>query len=135
MPTINLPDGHSAVLRDDEVRRSDARFVARAADHELQVTGDQKTQRVEAAGTLMVTATMQDAIIARFVSSWTLTDPSGQPLPITLETVQDLPMRYFKPLAMALRSQLLEVQMGVEEEDGQLDPTSAERLSRSAPTA
>ena len=134
MPTIQLPDGHTAELRDpNDVRRGDARAVAAAADKDMKVTGDGK--QMQAAGAMLGTATMQDALVARFVKSWTLTDDDGKPLPVTLEVVQDLPLRYYKPLAAPLIPVLVEI-MGAGEEmtNGQPPPLSVKRLSQSAST-
>jgi hypothetical protein len=136
MPTIQLPDGHSAVIRDPaDVRRGDARAVAAAADKDMTVTGDKDGQHLQAAGAMLGTATMQDALVARFVTSWTLTDDAGRPLPITLEVIQDLPLRYYKALAAPLVPVLAEI-MGAGEEmaNGQPDPLSVARLSQSAST-
>lgn len=105
MATIQLPDGHTAELRDDELRRSDIRFVAEIMDRAMHITGNGDGE-MQAHGVMVSTATTQDAIIARFLRSWTLktggpNHDEGEPLPITLEVVQDLPLRYYRPLATA----------------------------------
>lgn len=133
MPTIELPDGHTAEIRDPaDVRRGDVRAVAAAADKDMTLSGDGK--QLQAAGAMLGTATMQDALMVRFVKSWTLTDDDGQPLPITLEVVQDLPLRYYTPIAAPLVPVLAEIMGAGQEMNGQPDPLSAARLSTSAPT-
>lgn len=138
MPTIELPDGHTAEIRDPaDVRRGDVRAVAAAADADMKVSGDAK--QLQAAGMMLGTATMQDALMARFVRSWTLrtdglNNDEGEPLPVTLEVVQDLPLKYYKLIAAPLLPVLQEI-MGVGQEmNGQPDPLSVARLSQSAST-
>jgi hypothetical protein len=136
---VELPGGHSAELRDpSDVRRGDVRAVAAAADKDMAVSGD--GQQVQAAGVMLGTATMQDALVVRFVTSWTLRadgpgNDEGEPLPVTLDVVQDLPLKYYKPLAAPLTGVLAEI-MGVGDQaaNGQPDPLSAARSSRSAST-
>jgi hypothetical protein len=140
MPTINLPDGHTAEIRDPaDVRRGDVRAVAAAADKDMTMSGDGK--QMQAAGAMLGTATMQDALMARFVKSWSLTGKDapgfvedGQSLPVSLEVVQDLPLRFYKPIAAPLVPVLAEIMGAGQEMNGQPDPLSVGRLSTSAPT-
>lgn len=143
MPRIELPGGHHAIIRDPaDVRRGDVRAVAKAADKDMSVSGNQ--QQMQAAGMMTATATMQDVVVHRFLRSWTLqakdVDPEERPedetpVPITLEVVQDLPLRFYNPLARPLIPALQEIQgMGQQEGNGEPDPLSVARLSTSAPT-
>lgn len=141
MPTIPLPDGHSAEIRDPaDVRRGDVRAVAAAADKDMQVSGSQDGMQIQAGGMMLGTATMQDTVVFRFLRSWTLkTDgpnlDEGGPLPVTLDVIQDLPLRYYTPLASATRPALLEINgAGQQIANGQPDPLSVARLSKSAST-
>lgn len=142
MPRIELPDGHWAELRDPaDVRRGDVRAVAAAADRDMTLTGSGDGQRMEAAGAMLGTATMQDALMVRFVTSWSLTGrefgrDDDEPLPVTLEVVQDLPLKLYKPIAAPLLGVLAEIMGGGGESNGQApDPLSAAPSSSSASTA
>jgi hypothetical protein len=138
MPTIELPDGHSAEIRDPtDVRRGDVRAVAAAADKDMTLSGDQQGGRtqMQAVGAMLGTATMQDTVVLRFVKSWTLTDDDGRPLPVTLDVIQDLPLRYYNPLAAATLPALVAIQGGDQQiANGEPDPLSVARLSPSAST-
>jgi hypothetical protein len=142
MPRVDLPGGHHAIIRDPaDVRRGDVRAVAAAADKDLSVSGN--TQQLQAAGMMLGTATMQDVVVHRFLRSWTLlmkdVDPDRaedeRPAPITLEVIQDLPLRFYNAIAKPLIPALTEIQgMGGQESNGEPDPLSVARLSQSAST-
>lgn len=128
MPTIQLPDGHTADLRDiADLRRGDVRFALKAAD-------DEGINLFGAGMGLSGIGTLQDALIVRFVRRWDLTDEQGQPLEVSLASVQDLPVRYHKVLAAVVTPALQEI-LGGGEANGQApDPLSAGPSSRSAST-
>jgi hypothetical protein len=136
MPTIPLPDGHSAELRDpNDVRRSDVRAAMRSAD----------ASGVDLSGGLTLDAmgALEDGLLPRFIVSWTLTNAIAgsangdgtAPLPITAEALQDLPLSYYRPLeeafAPALAATIRQVTGGGQEP---VDPTSAAPSSKSVPT-
>ena len=136
MPTIDLPDGHSADLRDpNDVRRSDVRAAMRAAD----------AQGIDISGGLTLDAigALEDGLLPRFIVSWTLTNAVAgstngdgtASLPITAESLQDLPLSYYQPLEMAfapaLQATIRQVTGGGQEP---VDPTSAAPSSKPAPT-
>lgn len=117
MPTINLPDGNTAEMRDsDDLRRSDIRAALKAADAEgINVLGDGMG--------LLAIATIQEALVWRFVRRWSLVNGDGStPLPITLENVRELPLKTFRPLGDYVQP-LLQTVLGGGDEP--VDPTSA----------
>jgi hypothetical protein len=142
MPTIQLPDGHSAEIRaPTDVRRGDSRAVAAAGDKDLMVSGSSDGKQLQAAGAMLGTATMQDAVVFRFLKSWTLTvkdaDPDSDdegPAPITLEVVQNLPLKFYNPIAAPLLPALQKIMGAGQEMNGDPDPLSVARLSPSAST-
>jgi hypothetical protein len=118
MPTINLPDGNTAEMRDaDDLRRSDIRAALKAADAE--------GINVLAGGMgLLAIATIQEALVWRFTRRWSLVNGDGTtPLPITLETVRDLPLGVFNPLGAYVQP-LLQTVLGGDAGEP-VDPTSA----------
>lgn len=129
MPKVELPDGHSAELRDvADLRRGDVRFALKAAD-------DEGINLFGAGMGLSGIGTLQDALIVRFVRRWDLTDDDGKPLEVSLATVQDLPVKYHKPLAAVVTPALAEI-LGGGETNGQApSPLPAGPSSTSAPTA
>lgn len=128
MPTIELPDGHTAELRDvGDLRRGDVRFALKAAD-------DEGINLFGAGMGLSGIGTLQDALIVRFVRRWSLTNDEGQPLEVSLAAVQDLPVKYHKPLAAVVTPALAEI-LGGGEANGQApSPLPAGPSSTSAPT-
>src|SRR6266487_4436545 len=103
MPTIDLPDGHTADLRDvGDLRRGDVRFALKAAD-------DEGINLFGAGMGLSGIGTLQDALIVRFVRRWDLTNDDGEPLEVSLASVQDLPVKYHKPLAAVVTPALAEI--------------------------
>lgn len=129
MPKVELPDGHSADLRDiGDLRRGDVRFALKAAD-------DEGINLFGAGMGLSGIGTLQDALIVRFVRSWDLDDDDGNPLPVSLASVQDLPVKYHKPLAAVVTPALSEI-LGGGEQNGQApSPLPAGPSSTSVPTA
>jgi len=112
MPTIELPDGHTADLRDvGDLRRGDVRFALKAAD-------DEGINLFGAGMGLSGIGTLQDALIVRFVRRWSLTNEDGSPLEVSLASVQDLPVKYHKPLAAVVTPALAEI-LGGGETNGQ----------------
>lgn len=91
MPTIELPDGHTAEMREeDDLRRADERAIYKMADAD----GIDLTKP----GMDMIGA-LQDAMIVRFTRRWSLLNGDGSsPLPVTLEAVKDLPLKFHRPL-------------------------------------
>jgi hypothetical protein len=128
MPTIELPDGHTADLRDvGDLRRGDVRFALKAAD-------DEGINLFGAGMGLSGIGTLQDALIVRFVRRWSLTGDDGQPLEVSLASVQDLPVKYHKPLAAVVTPALAEI-LGGGETNGQApSPLPAGPSSTSAST-
>lgn len=128
MPTIDLPDGHSAELRDiGDLRRGDVRFALKAAD-------DEGINLFGAGMGLSGIGTLQDALIVRFVRSWSLKTDAGEPLAVSLASVQDLPVKYHKPLAAVVTPALAEI-LGGGEANGQAQPPlTGATSSTSAPT-
>ncbi len=129
MVTIELPDGHSADLRDiGDLRRGDVRFALKAAD-------DEGINLFGAGMGLSGIGTLQDALIVRFVRRWDLTNEDGSPLEVTLASVQDLPVKYHKPLASVVTPALAEIISGGEANGQAPSPLPAGPSSTSAPTA
>jgi len=128
LPTIDLPDGHTADLRDvGDLRRGDVRFALKAAD-------DEGINLFGAGMGLSGIGTLQDALIVRFVRRWSLTNEDGSPLEVSLASVQDLPVKYHKPLAAVVTPALAEI-LGGGEQNGQMaTPLPAGPSSTSAST-
>lgn len=121
MPTIQLSDDNSAEVRDvEDMRRGDIRAAFKLAD--LDGAAAQNGQLgMDTVGAL------QDAILTRFVVSWTLLNENGNPLPITMKTVKELKLRDYNPLAVAVAPVLTEVMSGQQETP---DPTPAGSSSK-----
>ena len=115
MPTIQLPDDNSAEVRDiEDMRRGDVRAAFKLAD--LDGANAQNGQLgMDTVGAL------QDAVLVRFIVSWTLTNENGNPLAITMKTIKELKLRDYNPLATAVAPVLTEVMSGQQETP---DPTS-----------
>jgi len=129
MPTIDLPDGHSADLRDvGDLRRGDVRFALKAAD-------DEGINLFGAGMGLSGIGTLQDALIVRFVRRWDLTNDAGEPLEVSLASVQDLPVKYHKPLAAVVTPALAEILGGGKQNGQSPTPLPGAPSSTSAPTA
>jgi hypothetical protein len=99
MQKINLPDGHYAEMREnDDLRRGDVRAALRAADKESVNLMAEKFG-------LDAIASIQDSLIVRFLRHWSLQEKdveeggSEKSLPINVEVIQDLPLKYHQPLA------------------------------------
>ena len=125
MPTIKLSDDNSAEVREiEDMRRGDVRAAFKLADLDgaTSATGQLGMDTVGA---------LQDAVLVRFVVSWTLTNENGNPLPITMKTVKELKLRDYNPLAAAVAPVLTEVMSGQQETP---DPTSEEPSSKSDDT-
>jgi hypothetical protein len=91
---VPLPGGHWAEVRTvDGMKRADERAIYKAADAD-------GVDFSEGFG-FDSTGALQDAIIARMIRRWSLTDADGQPLPVTPEAVQDLPTPTHRPLKRA----------------------------------
>ena len=123
MPTIKLSDDHSAEVREvDDMRRGDIRAAFKLAD--LDGAASQNGQLgMDTVGAL------QDAVLVRFIASWTLLNADGNPLPITMKTVKGLRLKDYNPLAVAVAPVLTEVMSGQQETTP--DPTSEEPSSTS----
>jgi hypothetical protein len=127
MPRVDLPDGHHADVREvADLRRSDVRAALKAADAQgVNLIGGQFG--------LDGVGAVQDGLLLQFIRSWTLTNGDGSsPLPVTAESIQDLPLHYHRPLADAIAPALAEVLGGGGARP--VDPTSAARSSPSAST-
>ena len=121
MPTIQLSGDHSAEVRDiEDMRRGDVRAAFKLADL------DGATSQMGQLGMDTVGA-LQDAVLVRFVISWTLLNDNGNPLPITMKTVKELKLRDYNPLAVAVAPVLTEVMSGQQETP---DPLSADSSSK-----
>ena len=125
MPTIQLPDDNSAEVREvDDMRRGDVRAAFKLADLDGAASKDGNLG-MDTVGAL------QDAVLVRFVVSWTLTNADGNPLPITMKTVKGLKLRDYNPLAAAVAPVLTEVMSGQQETP---DPTPEDTSSKQAVT-
>jgi hypothetical protein len=133
MPRIELPGGHHAELRDPEdLRRGDVRAAMASADR----------QGVDVGGgmTLNAIGAIEDGLLVRFITSWTLTNAvtgtgngdGAAPLPVTIESLQDLPLAYFQPLEAAIAPALGQV---LREGQQPVDPTQGAPSSRPASSA
>lgn len=117
---VNLPDGHHAELRDiTDLRRGDVRAAYRMADE----SGIDLTKGL-GVGAL---AAIQDALIVRFVRSWTIAGPDGV-LPVTMEAICDLPLSHYQPLANATQPAFAQVV-----NSGTIEPDPKQDLSSSPP--
>ncbi len=124
MATIHLPDGHSAELRDvGDLRRRDVKEALRVADA-------QGINLLEGLGLSGISA-IQEGLLLRFIKSWSLTNGEG-PLPVTIDSLQDLPLSYYRPLADAITPAMQQV---LGEAQPPVDPTSAAASSTPPPTA
>ena len=72
---------------------------------------------------------LQDAVLVRFVVSWTLKNEKGNTLPITMKTIKDLRLRDYNPLAAAVAPVLAEIISG--QQEATPDPQSEDDSSRS----
>ena len=126
MPEVQLSDGNVAEVRDvDDMTRGDVRAAFKLAD--LDGASPQAGQLgMDTVGAL------QDALITRFVVSWTLKDSGGRPLAVTMKSVKLLKLRDYKPLLAAVAPLLGEVMSG--QQDATPDPTPAAPSSTSADT-
>ena len=108
MPTVELPDGHSAEMRDPgDLRRGDVRAAFKQVDA-------QGVNLMDGLGFDGVAA-LQDALLLRFIRTWTLTNGDGvSPLPVTADALQDLPLDVFAPLAAAIAPALARTLGGAE---------------------
>ena len=109
MPTIQLSGDNSAEVRDiEDMRRGDVRAAFKLADLDGAATKDGQLG-MDTVGAL------QDAVLVRFVVSWTLLNDDGNPLPITMKTVKGLRLKDYNPLATAVAPVLTEVMSGQQE--------------------
>jgi hypothetical protein len=104
VPRIELPDGNYADLRElGDLRRADVRAALKSAD-------DGSINLMEQKFGLDSIAAIQDGLLVRFIRSWSLVNGDGaSPLPVTLESVQELPLRYYQPLGAFVAPVLQEV--------------------------
>ena len=122
MPTIELSNGNSAEVRDPEdMRRGDVRAAFKLADLDGADTQS---------GTLGMNTVgaIQDAILVRFIVSWTFRNEGDNPVPITMKTIKELRLRDYNPLALAVAPVLTEVMSGQQETP---NPTTEDSSSRS----
>jgi hypothetical protein len=125
MPEVKLSDGNVAAVRElEDMTRGDVRAAFKLADLDGANTGTGQLG-MDTVGAL------QDAILVRFVETWTLTDKEGKPLAISMKTVKGLRLRDYNPLATAVAPVLAEVISGNSETP---DPTSEEPSSASDST-
>jgi hypothetical protein len=125
MPEVKLSDGNTAVVRElEDMTRGDVRGAFKLADLDGVNTGTGQLG-MDTVGAL------QDAILVRFVESWTLTDKEGKPLAVTMKTIKGLKLKDYNPLATAVAPVLGEVISGSSETP---DPTSEELSSPSDDT-
>lgn len=116
MPEVQLSNGNVAVVKDvEDMTRGDVRAAFKLADLD-GATLNQGQLGMDAVGAL------QDAVLTRFVTSWTLTDGNGKTLPVNMKSVRALRLRDYNPLAEACAPHLAELMSGQAQEIP--DPTS-----------
>lgn len=126
MPRVELGGGAWAEMRDlDDLRRADIRAVFKAAD-------DDGVSLMTSSFPLAATSTMQEALVVRFVRRWSLCDGDGNPLPVTLDTVRDMPQRQYRPLGDYVQPALAEL-FGEQAQEA-ASPSSTAPSSTSAST-
>lgn len=112
---VPLSNGNWAEVRTiEDLRRADERAIFKQADADgIDLSGG--TMGLDAL------AALQDAVAARMVRRWSLTDDEQQPLPVTAEAVQALRSRDSSPLIKATGPVLAEVMKNLGEG---MDPKS-----------
>lgn len=121
-----LPDGnrrvplygshYAEVKFGDNLRRADERAVLKAIDEsgiDLSKPGAQ------------MVGVLQDSVIARLVRRWTLLGDDGEPLPVTVEAVENLQRSTHRALAGAVAEFAGEMLTLLTEGPVAMDPKSA----------
>ncbi len=126
MPRINLPDGQWADLRNPaDLRRKDVKAALRLADA-------QGINLMDGQFGLSGIGAIQEGLLVQFITDWSLTNGDGQtPLPVSVDSLGELPVSTFNRLAAEIAPALQEVMGG---EAPPVDPTSAAVSSMPPPT-